>query len=225
MSAPTGSTERLNPERVVNAAIALAEEEGLVAVTVRRLTRGLGVTPMAFYWHFRNKDELLDDMADAVLAHVEPSADRAMPWADQLRGLLGSVLGVLHRFPVTASLVTHRTASSEAALDTTEALLDVLRRGGFTAEAATQVARHALATLANLAGGRAGVVVQEPGEPSTERIRARHRLEALPRDRFPRLTEAAAPLTEGVAPDAHLCLGLDLLVAGVVATAPGPITD
>src|SRR4028119_2254718 len=53
----------LTPQAVVEGALALADAEGLGAVTIRRLAKELGVTPMALYWHFRSKDELLEGMA------------------------------------------------------------------------------------------------------------------------------------------------------------------
>ena len=53
----------LTPRAVVEVALTLAESGGLEALTIRRLAKELGVTPMALYWHFRGKDELLDGMA------------------------------------------------------------------------------------------------------------------------------------------------------------------
>ena len=57
-SAPT--RVRLSRETIVASAVALADAEGLEAVTIRRLAQEHGVTPMAMYWHFSDKDSLLD---------------------------------------------------------------------------------------------------------------------------------------------------------------------
>ena len=65
----------LTPGAIVERAIALADAGGIEAVTIRRLARELGVTPMALYWYFRNKDELLDGMAARLLESVDLPVD------------------------------------------------------------------------------------------------------------------------------------------------------
>jgi TetR/AcrR family transcriptional regulator, tetracycline repressor protein len=95
-----------------------------------------------------------------------------------------------------------------------------LRRGGFSPAEATQIARHALSAATNLVSGEPGVVVRnESGEMIDARRRARLFLESLPPERYPRLVEAAVPLSEGVDPDAYFAFGLDLLLAGIEAMA------
>jgi AcrR family transcriptional regulator len=205
---------------VVEGALALAEAEGLGAVTIRRLARELGVTPMALYWHFRSKDELLEAMAASIFEEVDLSVDASARWQDQLRALLGSMLGVLRARPSTTILLSRRTASSEGSLRATEVTLEILRRGGFSPAEATQIARHALSSVTNLVSGEPGVVVrEEPGTLIDARRRARLFLESLPPERYPRLVEAATPLSEGVNPDAYFDFGLDLLLGGIEAMA------
>lgn len=210
----------LTPRAVVEGALALAEAEGLEAVTIRRLAKELGVTPMAPYWHFRSKDELLDGMAARIFEEVDLSVDASATWQEQLRALLDSMLGVLRAHPSTAILLSTRTASSEGSLRATEVVLDILRRGGFSPAEATQIARHAVSSVVNLVSGEPGVVARdESGEVIDSRRRARLFLESLPPERYPRLVEAAKPLSEGVDPDAYFAFGLDLLLAGIEAMA------
>ena len=210
----------LTPRAVVDGALVLADSEGLEAVTIRRLAKELGVTPMALYWHFRSKGELLDGMAARLFEEVDTSVDASAGWQEQLRALLGSVLGVLRAHSSTASLLSTRTASSEGSLRATEVVLNILRRGGFSPTEATQIARHAFSTVVNLVGGEPGVVAREEfGEMIDARRRARLFLESLPPERYPRLVEAARPLSEGVHPDAYFAFGLDLLLAGIEAMA------
>jgi TetR/AcrR family transcriptional regulator, tetracycline repressor protein len=217
-NAPDRTT--LTPRTVVEGALALADAEGLEAVTIRRLAWGLGVTPMALYWHFRSKDELLDGMAASVFEEIDPAVDATATWQEHLRALLGSMLDVLRAHPSAAVLLSTRTVSTEGSLRTTEVALDILRRGGFSPTEATQVARHALSTVANLVGGEPGVIVrEESGKLTDARRRARLFLESLPPERYPRLVEAATPLSEGVDPDAYFAFGLDLLLAGIEAMA------
>ncbi|HEV2109409.1 MAG TPA: TetR/AcrR family transcriptional regulator C-terminal domain-containing protein [Thermomicrobiales bacterium] len=210
----------LTPRTVIEGALALSDAEGLQAVTIRRLARELGVTPMALYWHFGSKDELLDGVAASIFEEVDLSVDASASWREQLRALLGSMVGVLRAHSSAAILLSTRTVSSEGSLRATEVMLDIIRRGGFSPTEATQIARHALHTVTNLVGGEPGVVVrEESGKLTDARQRARRFLESLPPERYPRLVEAAAPLSEGVDPDAYFAFGLDLLLAGIESMA------
>ena len=130
------------------------------------------------------------------------------------------MLGVLRAHPSSSILLSTRTASSEGSLLATEVMLDILRRGSFSPAEATQIARHAVSTVVNLVSGEPGVVArEESGEMIDARRRARLFLESLPPERYPRLVEAAGPLSEGVEPDAYFVFGLDLLLAGIEAMA------
>src|ERR671927_1734204 len=104
-------------------------------------------------------------MAARIFEEVDLSVDASAAWQEQLRALLGSILGVLRAHPSTAILLSTRTASSEGSLRTTEVVLDILRRGEFSPAEATQIARHALSTVVNLVSGVPGVVARdESGE-------------------------------------------------------------
>lgn len=216
----TSDRTTLTPHAVVEAALALAEAEGLEAVTIRRLAKELGVTPMALYWHFRSKDELLEGMAASIFEEIDLSVDTSAAWQEQLRALLGSMIDVLRAHPSAAILFSTRTVSSEGSLLATEVVLDILRRGGFSPTEATQISRHALSTVTNLVSGEPGVVVREESKELIDtRRRARLFLESLPPEHYPRLVEAATPLSEGADPDAYFAFGLDLLLAGIEAMA------
>ncbi|WP_106177248.1 TetR/AcrR family transcriptional regulator [Prauserella shujinwangii] len=210
----------LTPRAVVEAALALADSEGLPAVTIRRLARELRVTPMALYWHFRTKDELLDGMVDRLHDEIDPAVPGAAPWPEQLRALLTSIVDVLRAHPAVAPLVSTRSTASASSLRTTETLLEILRRGGFSPAEATQVARHALSTLTHLVAEVAGPgLPEETAEQRETRRQARVFLGSLPPDRYPRLVEAAEPLSECEDPEGYFAFGLDLLLAGIEAMA------
>jgi hypothetical protein len=115
-----------------------------------------------------------------------------------------------------APLFATRTNSSESSLRFTEVALGVLRRGGFSPTEATRVSRHALSTIVNLVVGEPGFIAPEgSGELLDARRRARLYLEALPPERYPRLVEAAIPLSAPEDPEAYYQFGLELLLAGV----------
>ena len=212
---------RLSKAAVVDRALALSDAEGLEALTIRRLATELGVTPMALYWHFRSKEELLGGLADRIWAGIDTDVDETADWPQQLRGLLESLLGVLREHPSASSLLmTGQKLNSEAALVVTETTLEVLRRAGFDPQRAAAIARSALWTGLVLVMGEPG---SEPGmaEPDrAEKVRqSRVRLALLPPDRYPRLVEAAIPLTTCDDPDLHYQFGVDLFIAGVQAVA------
>ena len=208
--------KRLTPELVVGRALSLAASEGLRAVTIRRLAGDLSVTPMALYWHFRSKDELLEAMMGRVFAEVDLTLDESVTWLEQFRALMGSLSGVLRAHPGLAPLFATRTNSSQSSLLMTEVALDTLRRGGFSPTEATQVARHAFSTVVNLVAGEPGFIApDDSGGLLDARRRARVFLESLPQERFPRLVEAAAPLSARENPEAYYEFGLELLLAGI----------
>src|ERR1700722_12189461 len=137
---------RLTKQAVVDCALALGDAEGVEALTIRRLATELGVTPMALYWHFRNKEELLAGLSDQVWSELDTNVDATAPWHAQLRGLLESLLQVLRAHPCASQLLVEGEKQSNAALIASETALAVLRRGGFGPEQAAAVSRRVLWT-------------------------------------------------------------------------------
>ncbi len=211
---------RLSKAAVVSRAIALADAEGLDALTIRRLAQELGVTPMALYWHFRNKDELLNGLSDQFWSEIDTDVDADAPWPDQLRTVLESLVRVLREHPSASQLLASGEKQSPAALEATEVTLEVLDRGGFDPRRASAIARNGLWTALMLA-------MSEPGygpslseaERAEQQRRNRIRLAMLPPDRYPCLVEAAEPMTDCHDPDFHYRLGIDLFISGVQALA------
>src|SRR4051794_9568578 len=74
------NAERLTKAAVADRALQIGDAEGVEAITVRRLATDLGVTPMALYWHFKNKDELLLGLVDHVMGRVRADRTADDPW-------------------------------------------------------------------------------------------------------------------------------------------------
>jgi AcrR family transcriptional regulator len=203
---------------VLGRALALADAEGLEALSIRRLTQDLGVTPMALYWHFKSKEDLLDAVADRVVEEVDLSIDRSLPWLEQVRALVDSLVAVLRRHRSACSLLSNRDVQGESSLAALEVVLDVLRRAGFSPEEATEVSRHALRTVYALVGGEP-YAAPALGPDERDAVQRRYRLffESLPPDRYPRLVEAARPFSSCDDPDAYYSFGVEMLLAGVRA--------
>jgi TetR/AcrR family tetracycline transcriptional repressor len=221
---PPQAAAKLSKAAVVERALALADELGLEALTIRRLAQELGVTPMALYWHFRSKEELLAGLGDRVWAEIDVDIDPAGDWPAQLRGLLESLVQMLRAHPSASQLLlAGEKMHGEASIMATETALAVLRRGGFTPEQASEIARSAMWTGLTLVMSEPGFDPAGTPEERTEVMRqSRIRLAMLPPDRFPCVVEAAGPLTACDDPDFHYQFGIDLFIAGVVAVSANP---
>jgi TetR/AcrR family transcriptional regulator, tetracycline repressor protein len=210
---------RLTKQVVVERALALGDAEGLDALTIRRLATELGVTPMALYWHFRNKEELLAALGDQVWSELDTDIDTAAPWHLQMRGLMESLLHVLRSHPCASQLILQGEKQSDAALAASETALEVLRRGGFGPEHAAAITRNALWTGLMLTMSEPGFhLAMTEAERAEEQRKVRIRLALLPPDRYPCLVEAAGPMSAGD-PEFHYRFGVDLFIAGVQAMA------
>jgi AcrR family transcriptional regulator len=214
-----GERTRLTRQAVVGRALQLADADGLDALTIRKLAQELGVTPMALYWHFRSKDELLEGLAEQVWAGIDVDVDRAAPWPAQLRGLLESLLRVLRAHPAAPQLLLQTEKQNESALRATEVTLQVLRSAGFDPEHASEIARSALWTGIMLVMSEPGITMLSQEERVEFQRRKQVVLATLPTARYPRLVECAIPMTACDDPDFHYELGVSLFVAGVEAVA------
>lgn len=128
----------LSRDRIIDAALALADQAGLDAVSMRRLGQQLGVEAMSLYNHVANKDAILDGIVERVLAEVELPVSGG-EWKEELRRCSLSLHEALRRHPWACSLVM-APASGPAALGARlryiDALLQTLREAGFTPEQA-----------------------------------------------------------------------------------------
>jgi AcrR family transcriptional regulator len=132
----------LSRERVLQAALDLADEGGIEALSMRRLAAELGVEPMSLYYYVRNKDELLGAMLDAVFREMEPPAS-GPDWRSDMRLAAISARDTLMRHPWACGLIGVPTTPSLAQVGWMNALLGRLREAGFSAEM-THHAYHAL---------------------------------------------------------------------------------
>jgi TetR/AcrR family transcriptional regulator, tetracycline repressor protein len=214
---------RLSKSVVVDRATALADTQGLDALTIRRLAQDLGVTPMALYWHFRSKDDLLEGMSERIWGEIQVSADPALPWFEQLRSGMESLVLALRAHPSAPRLVLEHEKRNAPALRATEVTLEILRGAGFDPVQASAIARSALWTGITLVMSEPGFFPELSAEERAEKQR-RNRIELamLPADAYPRLVECALPMTACDDPDFHYRFGVDLFIEGVKALAGRP---
>jgi AcrR family transcriptional regulator len=133
---------RLNRDRVLRAAVALADEAGIEALNMRKLSEELGVVPMALYKHVANKEELLDGMVDIVVGEIDPPASGGS-WKDAIRRRILSARRSLQRHPWASGVIESRTDPSPVMLAYIDSMIGMFRAGGFSADL-THHALHAL---------------------------------------------------------------------------------
>jgi AcrR family transcriptional regulator len=132
----------LSRDRVLRAAVALADEGGVDALTMRKLAQELGVVPMALYRHVANKDELLDGMIDVVVGEIDPPAG-GTDWKTAIRRRVLSARGALLRHPWASRVIESRTTPTPTVLAYMDSMIGIFRAGGFSIDL-THHAMHAM---------------------------------------------------------------------------------
>lgn len=132
----------LTRERLLGAAIAVADAGGIEALTMRSLADELGVKPMSLYHHVANKEAIIDGIIDVVFSEIDlPPADQ--DWRSALRRRADSARAVLRRHPWATPLMESRSHPGAATLRHHDAVIGTLRRGGFP----VALAAHAYSLL------------------------------------------------------------------------------
>jgi AcrR family transcriptional regulator len=143
---------RLSRDRVLQSAVALADEIGIDALSMRRLADQLNVVPMALYKHVANKDELLDGMVEVIIGEIDPP-QLDIDWKTAVRSRVLSARSALQRHPWARRVIETRTTKTAAVLDYLNSVTGMFLDGGFSVDLTHHV-MHAL-------GGRAWGFTQE----------------------------------------------------------------
>ncbi|SBT67775.1 transcriptional regulator, TetR family [Micromonospora sediminicola] len=211
----------LSRDRILRAAVALADGAGIESLSMRNLAQDLGVVPMALYKHVANKDELLDGMIDVVVGEIappEPDTD----WKPALRRRVLAARQVMRRHPWAPLAIEARNMATVAVLAYLDSVVGTLRAGGLSVDLTHHV-MHAMGSRVlgfsqelfddARRAGRSGAV--ESGPPA-----------ALPPEaaaRFPHLAAVAAAASHdddsvvgsGCDDQFEFEFALDLLLDGV----------
>src|SRR4249920_1299998 len=202
----------LSRDRVLRAAIRLADEGGFESLTMRRLGQELGVQAMSLYNHVVNKDDIRDGIIDLAMSEIEVAS--GADWKPALRRSAISAHDVLLRHAWACSLMTATTTVSPARLRWMEAVLRTLREAGFSAEL-THHAYHALDSHIT------GFTLWQANFPFDTHEELTDLAEAFlrefPADEYPYFTEHAEwHLTESSPDDpSEFEFGLDLILDGL----------
>jgi AcrR family transcriptional regulator len=213
MTQPTNARRTpLSRSRVLQAAVALADEAGLEAFSMRGLAQELGVVPMALYKHVANKDELLDGMVDIVFSEIElPSGD--LDWRSAMRRRAISTREALKRHSWAIGMMESRHPGS-ANLRSHNAVMGCLRKAGFSFEMAVHAYSVQDAYIYGFALQERDLGFETPDSAGEAAQRRAETIGAL--DDYPYLVEIATKLpASGYDNAVEFAWGLDLILDGL----------
>lgn len=202
----------MSRDRVLRAAVDLADRAGLGALSMRKLAEALEVEAMTLYYYASNKDDILAGMVDLVLGEIDMPSEEA-DWRAAIRRSALSAQAVLLRHPWAPGLMISPKHIGPARVRYTEWLLGRLRGAGFSAEVAyyayDTLDSHIVGSMLWASGGMAATK-EEWGVAMTF-------LRELPADEYPRIAEhlavRAAPARQGT--QTPFEFGLDLILEGL----------
>jgi len=210
---PGNGRAPLSRERVLRAAVALADAHGIESLTMRRLGEALSVEAMSLYKHVANKSDLLDGMTDAVFGEIAlPEIGSA--WRTAMRDRAVSARAALNRHPWAIALVSSRTAPGPATLHHHDTVIGTLRAAGFS----IGLTAHAFSAIDSYVYGFALQEATLPFDTAEEAADVgRQMFDRMTAERYPHLTEFAAGhvLQPGYEYGAEFTYGLDLVLDGL----------
>jgi len=207
---------RLNRERVLRAAVAMADRDGLGALSMRHLADELGVVPMALYKHVANKDALIDGMVDLVIDEIDHPDPTGVPWKAAVRAQVLAARSAMLRHPWARAAIESRTSRSPTVLAHLDQVASRFVGGGLSPD----LVHHGMHAIGSRVWGFTQDVFDD-GVANADAIDAAT-LEAL-RARFPGLAVVADAVRHdgdsvvGVGCDdqAEFEFALDLLLDGI----------
>lgn len=210
----TGGTEprdTLNRERVVRAAMDLADDCGIESVTMRELGRRLGVEAASLYNHVSGKDDLLDGMADLVVAQIDlPS--HGVDWKEAMRRRAVSARALFARHRWAAALIDSRERNGESSLSYADRVLGTLLHAGFSPRLAANAFLAIDSYIYGFERQRASIATDDEDAAEV----AQEVLASIPDGEFPSLARVAMEYATTPYDDAEAFdFGLDLILDGL----------
>lgn len=213
----TTTREHLTRPRVVAAALAIVDRDGLDGLTMRALGRELGVDAMAAYHWFPNKLAILQGVGEAILSEIGlPAVDRHVPWQTVAHGMGSQYRAALVRHPNALPVASTQPVLTPRGFELIERTSAALVAGGLTPGAALEAINTVAAFVIGSALVEAGVT---PGTEPVAQEAISNAYSSIDPERFPTLAaamgEAMALLSDD---EAQFETGLDALVRGLEAS-------
>lgn len=209
----------LSRERILDAALVVADTEGVDALTMRRVATELGVDPMALYRHVANKNAMLDGLVELLWRQVPSPPRRSDEWVESLRGYAHALRAVVNAHPSAAALLLTRCILAGPALSAYDTLLGNLRDAGFDDLMAGRILRCVTSTA--LGDALAAITYQTLSGRTSQQDAAQDSdadawislSQALPADTPPAMVRTAYTVCS-CEPDADFTFVLDLILQG-----------
>ncbi len=201
----------LDRDQIVTAALRIVDEEGVDALSLRRLADALGVTAMSIYWHVKDKAELLELVGHRVLADIDipvPDGD----WRQQLAAVHRAMLVGLLKHPNTVEVLIGRARFGPGGLALFDRILLILLEAGFTPDAAFD----AYTSLYEFCLGFMAMAGRSPEFVEMQRQGVMYML-SLPVERFPSI-RTVAPVIGRRTLEQQFEIGLQIQIEGIAAT-------
>jgi AcrR family transcriptional regulator len=201
----------LSRERVLDAAIKLADQGGLESLSMRKLGQELGVEAMAVYYHFANKDEVIDGIVDIVFSQIDLPASGA-DWKSAMRQRAVSLRDVLLRHRWAIGLMESRRKPGPANLRHHDVVIGSLRSAGLD----MPTIAHAYSLVDSYIYGFALFTMNLPFDPSEEVADlGQDVLRAYPVNAYPNLVAYISAMGPGYNYGDEFEYGLDLILDGL----------
>lgn len=208
--------EPLSKEKVLEAAVRVADAEGIDALSMRRVAEELGVEAMSLYNHVANKDAILDGIAERVVAEIEPPSITG-DWKAELRKRARSARAALRRHRWAALVIPARVNIGPAMIGYVNATLGCLREAGFTYEQADR----AWNAMDSHIYGFTILELNFPLEPGTYKAAAAGFIHLLPADKYPYMRALTQLVIDGEhAGIQDFDFGLEILLDGLERLLP-----
>jgi AcrR family transcriptional regulator len=204
----------LSRERVLKAALELADGGGFHSLSMRKVAAKLRVEAMSLYNHVANKADLIDGLVDMVFSEIEVPDPGSVDWRTAMRSRALSVRAALQRHRWAVGLMEGRMSPGPANIANHNAVMGCLREGGFEFRDAVHAYSVMDAYIYGFALQERGLPFDTPEE--TAKVMRKQRDNVPSMDDYPYLVETAAELEKaGYDYDVEFLFGLDLILDGI----------
>ena len=212
---PTRTRPRipLTKERVLNAAIVIADRDGIESLSMRKIGKELGVEAMSLYNHVANKEDILNGMVEVVMSEIDLPSE-GIGWKPAMRRRSTSAYRMLSQHGWASALIDSLVSEGPVKLGHHEWVLRTLREAGFS----LVMAAHAFSLMDSYIYGFSSQEQSLPLENDGDLTEASELLlQMMPRDEYPYLTEMILDhaLKPGYDHSAEFEFGLDLILDGL----------
>jgi TetR/AcrR family tetracycline transcriptional repressor len=221
-----GPREPLTRDRIVGAALAIIDEDGVDGLSMRRIAARLGVQAMSLYNHVRSKDDILDGVTDFITTDMNMPRRMTGSWEDGIRSIAYAFRQASLRHPHACELVLMRQLSTPTALAPVDTMLAMMLDHGFDEETAVHALRlfisFQIGSLLRAVHGSAALTDGDGDGGTAAREAARTAYFAS--SGFPAVAKVA-PILAVNDHEAEFAFGVELLIAALRQLAPAGARD